>query len=321
MKDFTLWKFIHEKLLLGERVVLIAVLNSKGSSPGKAGFKMAVAANNQFIGTMGGGEMELKILEQCRKILSSNRKVCKLEKLYHSSSTNKLKSGLICAGTQTIFTCSLSKTDLNVILKIIDIYESKGIGILKYSDKGIVLNIGAHNPDTILLKNENNPNWTCEENIGILNTIYIAGGGHMGLALARQMEILGFYVVIFDERKEIKTISDNVFADEIIITAYENIGEFIKEGNYSYAAVVTSSYLSDKKALKQILKKKLKYIGLMGSAAKIKKIFEELKADGVKQKDIKKVHAPIGIKIKAETVEEIAVSIAAEMIRIKNFRE
>jgi xanthine dehydrogenase accessory factor len=318
MKDFAVWQFIRDKLNSGKKVVLVSVLNSQGSSPGKAGFKMAVAQNKEYVGTIGGGEMEKNILEQCRKILSAKNKIIKHEKLFHNKKTSKLQSGLICAGTQTMFTYTLDKKDSQLISEIIQIFESGGTGILKYSEKGIELVKDTCNKETVKYFYENESNWSCEENIGVLETIYIVGGGHVGLALSRQMEMLGFHVVVFDDRKDIKTVKENIYADEIIITAFENIGAYIKENNYSYAAVVTSSYLSDKAALMQLLGKKIKYIGLMGSAAKLKKIFDELKAEGFSNRMLNKIHAPIGIKIKAETVSEIAVSIAAEIIKIKN---
>ncbi len=216
-----------------------------------------------------------------------------------------------------MFTCSLDRKDLPLISGIVKLFESRGTGILKYSDKGIELIKDTINKETTKYIYKNETDWSCEENVGVLETIYIVGGGHVGLSLSRQMEMLGFHVVVFDDRKDLKTIKENIYADEIIITSFENIGAYIKENNYSYVAVVTSSYLSDKAALMQVLGKKLKYIGLMGSAAKLKKIFDELKVEGFSDRMLNKIHAPIGIKINSESVSEIAVSIAAEIIKTK----
>lgn len=317
MNDFAVWKFIYEKLNSGKKVVLVSVLNSQGSSPGKAGFKLAVSQNREYVGTIGGGEMEKNIIEQCGKILLEKIKIVKHDKFYHNKKTSKLQSGLICAGTQTMFTCSLDRKDLPLISGIVKLFESRGTGIIKYSDKGIELIKDTINKETTKYNYKNETDWSCEENVGVLETIYIVGGGHVGLSLSRQMEMLGFHVVVFDDRKDLKTIKENIYADEIIITSFENIGAYIKENNYSYVAVVTSSYLSDKAALMQVLGKKLKYIGLMGSAAKLKKIFDELKAEDFSDRMLNKIHAPIGIKINSESVSEIAVSIAAEIIKTK----
>ncbi|MBP9191421.1 MAG: XdhC family protein, partial [Ignavibacteria bacterium] len=80
----------------------------------------------------------------------------------------------------------------------------------------------------------------------------------------------------------------------------------------------TTGFETDKEALTQIINKDLKYIGLMGTMSKIKKIFSEAEKEGIKKEQLKKIHAPIGIDIGSDTPEEIAISIAAELIKFKN---
>lgn len=318
MKDINIWKFIYEQLSKNKKVILVTVLSSQGSSPGKAGFKMAVVADGSFIGTIGGGEMENKILNQCKKYLSPGKKFRIIEKLYHSKKVNKLQSGLICAGAQTNFICSLDKSDIKTIYAILKTYESNQTGILKIAPNGISLANQTRNKNVITFDYKSENEWNYEENIGVCERIYIAGGGHVGLALARQMELLGFYITVFDDRTNVQTIKENKFADEIIITDYDKVGDFIEDDADSYAAIVTSSHPTDKIVLKQLLNKKLKYIGLMGSSAKIRSIYNQLISEGVKPAQLKKIKAPIGIDINSETVSEIAVSIAGEIIKIKN---
>jgi xanthine dehydrogenase accessory factor len=320
MKEFSIWKFIHEQINKNGRVMLVSVLETHGSSPGKAGFKLAVGNKGIISGTIGGGEMELRIIKQCQKYLSLKKKIYLLEKLYHNPQKDKKQSGLICAGNQTHFIYSLDRGDLKTIENILESFKSNEIGILNLSEKGISFesNANAKNKQRIIYNYKNDAEWNYKENIGVLERIYIIGGGHVGLALARQMELLGFYIVVFDNRKNISTIKENIYADEIIISEFENIGNYIEEGEYSYIAIVTHSHQTDKSVLKQMLGKKVEYIGLMGSAAKLKRVLEELELEGVKQSVLNKIHAPIGIKIGSETVTEIAVSIAAEIIKIKN---
>jgi xanthine dehydrogenase accessory factor len=147
---------------------------------------------------------------------------------------------------------------------------------------------------------------------------YVAGGGHVGLAVSRVMKSIGFYVIVFDHREDVFTIEQNKYADEIIITKYEEIGEKVIESERSYVIIVTPIHAGDKLTLKSVINKNLKYIGMMGSARKIKTIFDALRAEGVDENLFKKVHTPIGLEIEAETPEEIAVSIAAEIIKVKN---
>ncbi len=318
MKDLKMWQFVKKNLFNKNPVILTVVLESKGSSPGKAGFKLAVVKDRKFEGTIGGGQMEFDMMNECEKLLKSKKKIQLHRKLYHSKKVKKLQSGLVCQGRQTNFTLSLDKSDLKKIEKIIDSFEKKEPSSLIFSPEGLKIKPGTKNENHIQYRFNSENNWSYEENIGVRDTIYIIGGGHVGLALSRQMELLGFNVVVFDDRSDVQTIKENKSADEIIITAFDQVGNYIEGGNYSYAAVVTSALPTDKIALKQIIGKKLKYIGLMGSEAKLKRIFRELSEEGVKTSLFKRVNAPIGLSINSNTVEEIAVSIAAQIIKVKN---
>ena len=134
------------------------------------------------------------------------------------------------------------------------------------------------------------------------------------------MKTLGFYVVVFDHREDVFTMKQNEYADEIIITKYEDIGNRIIESERSYIIIVTPMHAGDKDTLKSVIHKNVKYIGMMGSKRKIKSIFDALLKEGIDNELFKKVHTPIGIEIEAETPEEIAISIGAEIIKVKNQR-
>ncbi|MCF6243116.1 MAG: XdhC family protein [Bacteroidales bacterium] len=132
------------------------------------------------------------------------------------------------------------------------------------------------------------------------------------------MHFLDFYVHIIDERKDLNTLKQNKFAHKIHNTEYDKIATLIPEGNNIYAVIMTHKHIDDKNVLKNLIRKKIKYLGLMGSKTKVKTIFEQLRNEHFSDKELEKVHSPIGIDIKSETPEEIAVSIAAEIIKVKN---
>jgi len=313
-----MWKFVQENLANKKKVILTVVLESKGSSPGKAGFKIAVAEGNKFVGTIGGGQMELNLMWECKELFRAKDKFNIYSKLYHSEKVKKLRSGLICEGNQTNFICMLDKSDLKIIKSIILSYEKNKKGLLVVTPNGLKIKYGKTNSEHIYFKYSSASKWIYQENIGLKDTIYIFGGGHVGLALSKQMKLLNYEVIVFDDRENVQTIIENRSADKIIITPFNKISRHIMEGNYSYAAIVTSALPTDKLVLKQIIGKRLKYIGLMGSKAKLKRIFSELKSEGVDEKYFNKVNAPIGLEINSNSVEEIAVSIAAQIIQIKN---
>ena len=318
MKDIKFWEFVKSNIEDNDSVMMLAVLESTGGSPGKAGFKMAVSTKGELFGTIGGGIMEYNLVEKSKKYLKKKEKVRQFQKLYHNKKVKDNQSGLICAGTESIFMCSLSFEDMRTINRICKVLSEGTISLLKISSEGISIEKDKKNDEHILFNAKSGEDWYYEENIGIQNTVYIIGSGHVGLAVSKIMSQLDFYVVSFDDRPNVPTVKKNNFAHELIIKDFNKIGEDISEGDYSYVVIVTTAYPSDKAALLQIINKEVKYIGLMGSAAKIKKIFDELQEEGISKTKLKSVHAPIGEKISSDTPDEIAISIAAEIIKIKN---
>lgn len=318
MKEVDLWIFIYNKLNKNIKVNLLIVADSSLSSPGKSGFKMAVSADVETYGSIGGGIMEFDILNEIRGTLNQPEPVNFIRKLHHSKTKEGHTSGLICGGTQTLIVQTLMLEDRDLVKKIIDNLEEQTNGVLRLNPFGLDYTPHTENESDISLFFENEQNWQYEENIGLLNTIYIIGGGHVGLAVSRAMSTLDFYVVTFDQRDDIMTMKKNTFAQKKIVTNYEEVNKYIRESKKSYAVIVTPNHDGDKTALKSIIGMDLKYIGLMGSDKKSKSIFKHLEDEGINPKLFKKVHTPVGLEINAESPEEIAISIAAEIIKIKN---
>ena len=140
----------------------------------------------------------------------------------------------------------------------------------------------------------------------------------MGLALSKLMSELDFLVKVYDDRKSLPLLNGNKFAHKIIKAPFSKLRKFIPESNHTYVVLVTRNFDSDKECLIQIIDKNIKYIGIMGTKVKIKKIFNEAVKDGISKEKLKTIHAPVGIDINSDTPEEIAVSIAAEIILLKN---
>jgi xanthine dehydrogenase accessory factor len=145
------------------------------------------------------------------------------------------------------------------------------------------------------------------------------GGGHCALALSELMSKLDFRISIFDDRPELNTISKNEFADEItIIDDYERIGGHLPDDDGAYVVVMTLGYASDKVVIKQLCGRDFKYLGVLGSKAKMATLMKELREEGIPKEQLSRIRTPIGLPINSRTPEEIAVSIAAEIIAVKN---
>lgn len=152
--------------------------------------------------------------------------------------------------------------------------------------------------------------------IDIYGTVYIFGGGHVSQKLALLTQLVGFRTVILDDRDEFITQERFPGADELVrIKHFDTALQSINLDPQSYMVIVTRGHVHDKTVLAQCLKTSAVYIGMIGSKAKREAVYQALINDGFTTDDLKKVASPIGLPIEAESPEEIAVSICAELIQ------
>lgn len=223
MKEIKLWKYISDKLSSEKEIVLLVVANSSNSSPGKTGFKMAIADDGTSIGTVGGGIMEFDIITEIKAVFANARSLNEVRRLHHSNSARGEKSGLICGGVQTIIFKSLSQKNIDVIERIVQSSKKMVNGLLEISESNFQFTPNKIGEKDISIKIDSDSSWEFEENVGTPNTVYIVGGGHVGLAVSRIMSTLDFHVVVFDHRKNVQTMDENSFANQKIITSYDKI--------------------------------------------------------------------------------------------------
>jgi len=321
MKSIATWKLINNSLKNGIAVMLLYVLESNGSSPGRQGFFMAVNAEGKMEGSVGGGIMEHKFVEMAKEKLRSSGlelRGASIRKQLHDKSATKNQSGMICSGEQTILLYRVQKSDEAVIQNIIISLEQNKNGSLHLSPTGI--NFSTADPEKdfhFAMRSEND--WEYAEKTGYKNQLFIIGGGHCALAFSKLMSSMNFYIRVYDERKDLKTMVENYSVHEKhFINDYSQLNELIPSGYNHYVVIMTIGYRSDDTALKALLNKKFKYLGILGSASKIQKMFDDYRKQGISEILLQQVHAPVGLTIKSQTPEEIAVSIAAEIIQIKN---
>lgn len=313
------WQFIQEKKAASIRVILLYVLESSGSSPGRQGFKMAVAEDGSFIGTIGGGIMEHKFVELARSRLAESAGDAALFRQVHDKQAGMNQSGMICSGEQTIFLYEVQPSDLEPIARLIRSLQANLNGTLRLHINGI--SFSDEIPDTGFYFNRSalQDSFILEEKTGYKHLLHIIGGGHCAMALSRIMQHMDFLIHVYDEREGLNTMNDNCYAHhKTIVPAYEKLHTFIQGGNNVYVVIMTFGYRTDDIALKALLGKTFRYIGMLGSKKKVEKMFEGYKAGNIDTSILERIHAPIGVPIKSQTADEIAVSIAAELIAEKN---
>jgi xanthine dehydrogenase accessory factor len=148
-------------------------------------------------------------------------------------------------------------------------------------------------------------------------TIYLFGAGHISFALAKISKMLGFRVFVIDDRKDFAVEERFPDADSIMVEDFENAFSKINIDKRSYIVIATSSHQDDERVLGQAVLTPARYIGMVGSKNKVKTLFDNLSSRGVERQLLEKVHSPIGLEIHAETPEEIAISIMAEIIKVR----
>tara|TARA_B110000046_G_scaffold155592_1_gene166010 strand:- start:3280 stop:4233 length:954 start_codon:yes stop_codon:yes gene_type:complete len=311
------WQHLLTKLQQEQQsVYLLTVIENSGSSPGRKGFKMLVAQDGFIFGSIGGGIMEFTLVEKIKELLKLKELQIFFRKQLHQGN-GKDKSGMICSGEQTVIFHPLNSTHISLIKAIINCLQNNQQKTLSLSPTGIEL-IETRVSEKYQTVITSAIDWNFKELIGFKETLYIVGGGHVGLAVSQLFRQLGFHVVVFDNRDNLNTLEVNNFANEKYVIDYLEIGKHITQGNDSYVAIMTNKYTDDKLVLSKIIRNQHKFIGVLGSKAKLKTMWEVLQKEGVTLDELNEINAPIGLSIKSQTPEEIAVSIAAEIIRVKN---
>ena len=295
------YKKVQQILQEEKRLILMVVIANEGSSPGRKGFKMLVSKQQMF-GTIGGGIMEHKLVEYAETLLDNPTFKPFIKHQIHDKSATKDQSGMICSGQQTIAFYDVDSNYFSLMSAIL----SDEIITIHYSNQGIKT------------ENYENYEWLYTETNGLIQKAYIIGGGHVGLALSEVLSKLDFEIHLLDHRENLNTMTTNHFVHSKEVVEFETIENQIPEGDNIYVIIMSFGYRTDDVIIRRLIDKNFKFIGMLGSKTKINTLFKNLEEDGFDKTQIAKVHAPIGIDIKSETTYEIAISVAAQLIKVKN---
>lgn len=318
-KELELWQFVAGRLERKQCVMLLVVAESAGSSPGRQGFKMAIAGD-EMCGSIGGGVMEVRLVGEAKLRITNYELRIKtdiVEQIHQKNSPNT--SGMICSGRQTVIFYKLDSQDLPTIRKIIFALKNHQPEILLISNFKFQISEVVQSDFDYRFEQCGENEFLYEEKLGYKNHLFIVGGGHCALALSELMSKLDFYISLFDDRPNLNTLDKNRFVHaKRIIESYENIDEFIFSGANNYVVVMTLGYKSDEIVIRKLFDKSFKYFGVLGSKAKMKTLLKNLEKENFPKEKLDEIRTPIGLPINSRTPEEIAVSIAAEIIAVKN---
>ena len=150
-----------------------------------------------------------------------------------------------------------------------------------------------------------------------VETLYLFGAGHISQSTVAMAKMLGFRVVVIDPRSEYNNSERFPNADLLIVEEYESAFSRLSVEKDSYIIIYTPGHVLDERCLHFAVGTKAKYIGMIGSKKKVREVKQRLLQKEVSRQQLDRVYAPIGIEIGAETPQEIAISILAEIIKVK----
>ena len=304
------WVGCLKALKTKQVLALLLVVDSRGSSPGKAGAKMAITADGASFGTIGGGLVEHDLSEQALALLHEPESCTRLFYLQHNG------SGQVCGGTQTVLFYRLTLADLCVLEQVDQAFKDQKIRQLTFTPQELILGDSEEGSPESFFSDSSETGWLYRELIGVQKAAYIIGGGHVSLALSQVLALLGFNITVLDQRQAVKTMDDNCFSQKKIVAPYSEVDQLVPDGKQVYIFIMTHSHLTDQQVLSKLANKQWAYLGLLGSKRKIMLLQNNL-SELIGPERWELIHAPLGLPINSSTPMEIAISIAAELIQLK----
>jgi xanthine dehydrogenase accessory factor len=315
-RDLPAWTLAATALRAGQPAVLLCVVRSDGSSPGRQGFKMVVTAET-VAGSIGGGIMEHKWVELARQCLHEGDYVPLLRPQIHRREAPTNRSGMMCAGEQEVLLWPLRTADVETVAAIASALQQFSAGAWQVSEAS-GLQWESEVPDEFY-SYQPGPAWRYREQLGFRDHLTIVGGGHVSLALSRLASLLEFDITVLDDRPDLPTLAANDFAHRRqLVERYDELT--LAPSLHQYVVVMTVGYRTDAVALRRLLGHRYAYLGVMGSATKVAELRRVLAEEGFSAADLARLRGPIGVPIASRTPEEIAVSVAAELIAVRNSR-
>ncbi|HEY6952834.1 MAG TPA: XdhC/CoxI family protein [Bacteroidota bacterium] len=337
---------IVESLGHQDLLVLATIVSSEGSSPLPAGAMMLVKSESGAIsGTVGGGLLEALVIEEAKKYFGGihEAKVGRFD--LNDDVSNE---GMICGGSVDVLLEPITELDLSVFRMLLrsrndgaDCVLIRSFGDSTKKIQRLVLTSQHETvPDTFLSKAGIDKSALADairhsfgkEDIRRIKTdrseviiqpirgvqdLVIFGGGHVSNYLAQIASVAGFSTTVIDDREEFANPDRFPGASRVLASEYDKAYTKIEVKPSTFIVIVTRGHQSDESVLEKAIRTPARYIGMIGSKRKVIATFKNLVERGVTLAELKRVHAPIGLDIGAVTAEEIAVSIVAELVRVR----
>jgi xanthine dehydrogenase accessory factor len=328
----------------GHRAALATPAQISGSTPCCNQSRLLIAEDGSILGTIGGGPLEAEVLRQAPNVIESDRPLL-LD--FDLSQNDTPDAGMICGGACTVLiepiipdratevyaAAAQSEADGTCITLIAALPDQDSFHKLALlADGTFVGSTGDAVTDTLLREMAERrgvteepccvtePFCVCIQSVASLPPLFIFGAGHIALPVAHLAELVGFRTAVIDDRCEFANAQRFPQANQVLAaTVDEAFGKLVIDAG-AYVVAITRGPALDEEVVARALRTPAKYIGMIGSKRKVATIRQLLRERGFGEADIARIHAPIGIDIGAETVEEIALSIVAELVAVRRGR-
>jgi xanthine dehydrogenase accessory factor len=336
---------MYDMLCQGQNLVMATILDKSGSAPREEGTKMLIKEDFSIIGTIGGGILEAMVIKLSSKVFDNKEYIIKDFTLSNKEASS---IGMVCGGNVKVLLEFIDYTDI----KRIDIYKkaielrknridfviitkiSEKNGFITGMNKWIFTETGFYGIEDyeiqtigkkiredfkhIKIQVVNKKERYLIEPFFNVESVCVIGGGHIAKNIIELTKNLDFYTTLIDDREEFANLDRFPTVDEVkVIPGFSNIADEVVINSNTYIIIVTRGHSFDKEVLAQMLKTDAKYIGMIGSISKRNHTYDLLLDEGFTNEDIQRVYSPIGLNIYAETPEEIAISIVAELIKVR----
>ena len=336
-------------LLDGQPRIVCQVIETRGSTPQKAGSYMIIAPDGSQWGTLGGGCVENEV--KSRSLMTLKPDQCQVSS-YVLDHDYAWADGLICGGKMIITSQMIDAGNQNfvdycrawtkldesghgfreaIVQQSLESTQSLPGQRVLLDHQGQVAAAWPTAPTDQLRDSIRSAKVTVqrpvtENGVSVIQwpariQLLIVGAGHVGQAVAELSARAGFEVIIADDRAQFANLERFPSATEIHVGPFEKILTEIAISARTYALIVTRGHGHDQEALGLLASTPATYVGLIGSRRKIKMITESLREEGLPNDSLARVKAPIGLPIGSQTIFEIAVSVVAELIAWRNLGE
>lgn len=322
MRDRDVLKAIVERYDRGERFAVALVLAAEGSTPRKAGTRAIIDPHGAITGTIGGGLMEAEAQRRAIEAIGTGRAV-----VFDMDFTGRSagEGEPICGGSMRVLVDPTPARHRDAYVAALAFQgERKRCELVTRIDGGDVSIVARASSPSVRPEDGSagaSPSHELVEHLIPEPRLLIAGGGHVGQALAAHASLAGFEVIVIDDRPEFTTPHRY---PEQVRTICGPIAPALAQFDIdpdTYIAIVSRGHRTDSEALAACIRAPAAYIGMMGSRRKVGLVRRQFVESGLcTQEAFDRIHAPIGLEIDAETVPEIAVSIVAQLIAVRRGR-